>query len=145
MRILSLAIVVISGASLGACTTAWKPPEIAYDDTPRQAILQPNPPKPVKVVEVPKLLPLPGQLKPLPGAKTEPPEAADPRARVDHANDEARMQPTRARGSAASGGSVFAPGSGFNWPGRGRSLGTSTTFTGFGGLGCRTAWRGVSS
>ena len=41
MRFPSLAIVLISGASLGACTTAWKPPEIAYDDTPRPAVLQP--------------------------------------------------------------------------------------------------------
>ena len=72
MRFSSLAIFLVSGASLGACTTAWKPPEIAYDDTPHRAVLQPNPPKPVQVVEIPKLLPLPGQLKPLPGAKTEP-------------------------------------------------------------------------
>ena len=96
MRFSSLAILLISGASLGGCSTAWKPPEIAYDDAPRQAALQPNPPGPVKVVEIPKLLPLPGQLKPLPGAKTEPPESADPRARVDQANGEARVQPTRA-------------------------------------------------
>ena len=95
MRFSSLAILLVSGASLGGCSTAWKPPEIAYDDAPRQAVLQPNPPGPVKVVEAPKLLPLPGQLKPLPGAKTEPPESADPRVRVDQANGEARVQPTR--------------------------------------------------
>ena len=39
---------------------------------------------------------MPGQLKPLPGAKTAPPEAADPRTRVEQANGAARMQPTRA-------------------------------------------------
>ena len=39
---------------------------------------------------------MPGQLKPIPGAKTAPPEAADPRARVEQANGEARVQPTRA-------------------------------------------------
>ena len=78
MRKRHLATLLLAGASLGACST-WKPPAISYDDTPRQAVLQPEPPKPVQVVEVPKLLPLPGQLKPIPGAKTA-----------------ARVQPTRA-------------------------------------------------
>jgi type IV secretion system protein TrbG len=45
-------------------------------------------------VEVPKLLPLPGQLKPLPGSRS-PPEPRDPRQRVDLANAAARVQPTR--------------------------------------------------
>jgi P-type conjugative transfer protein TrbG len=56
----------------------------------------PNPPKPVQVVELPKLLPLPGQLKPRPKGKTAPPEPADPRMRVEQANGAARVQPTRA-------------------------------------------------
>ena len=51
---------------LGACSTAWKPPEITYDDTPRKAVLSPDPPKSVRIVEIPKPLPLPGQLKPIP-------------------------------------------------------------------------------
>jgi len=93
MRIPPLATLLLASASLGACST-WTPPEISYDDTPRQAVLQPDPPKPVKVVEVPKLLPLPGQLKPIPGAKTASPEATDPRTRVADANSAARVQPT---------------------------------------------------
>ena len=60
-----------------------------------QAVLQPDPPKPVQIVELPKPLPLPGQLKPLPGPKA-PPEPADPHARVEEANGAARVQPTRA-------------------------------------------------
>jgi len=95
MRTLSLATLLLASASLGACST-WKPPAITYDDTPRQAVLQPDPPKPVQVVELPKLLPLPGQLKPIPGAKTAAHDAADPHVRVDQANGEARVQPTRA-------------------------------------------------
>jgi type IV secretion system protein VirB9 len=95
MRTLSPAIVLIACVPLGACATAWKPPEISYDDTPRQALLQPDPPKPVQIVEIPKLLPLPGQLKPIPGAKTAAPEAADPKTRVEQANGAARVQPTR--------------------------------------------------
>jgi type IV secretion system protein VirB9 len=59
-------------------------------------VLQPDPPKPVQVVELPKLLPLPGQLKPIPGARTTPRDEADPHARVDQANGAARVQPTRA-------------------------------------------------
>ena len=59
-------------------------------------MLQPDPPKPVQIVELPKPLPLPGQLKPLPGTVKASPEAADPHARVDQANGAARIQPTRA-------------------------------------------------
>jgi type IV secretion system protein TrbG len=95
MRPLPLATLLVASVSLGGCST-WTPPEISYDDTPRQAVLEPSPPKPVQVVELPKLLPLPGQLKPLPRGKSARPEAADPRMRVDQANGAARMQPTRA-------------------------------------------------
>jgi P-type conjugative transfer protein TrbG len=95
MRSLRLAPLLLLSTSLAACST-WKPPAISYDDTPRQAVLAPNPPKPIEVVELPKPLPLPGQLKRLQRGKTEPPEAADPHARVDRANGAARVQPTRA-------------------------------------------------
>jgi P-type conjugative transfer protein TrbG len=96
MRTRSLITLAIAGISLGACSTTSKPPEISYDDTPHQAVLQPDPPKPVEIVELPKPLPLPGQLKPIPGAKTVAPEAADPHARVEQANGAARVQPSRA-------------------------------------------------
>lgn len=95
MRIASLATLLLTSVSLGACVT-WKPPEISYDDTPQPAVLQPDPPKPVQIVELPKPLPLPGQLKPLPTGRSAPPEAADPHVRVDRANSAARVQPTRA-------------------------------------------------
>ena len=58
--------------------------------------MEADPPKPVQVVEVPKPLPLPGQLKPLPGARAAP-EPRDPRQRVDLANAAARIQPTPQR------------------------------------------------
>ncbi len=96
MRFVPLATLLLTSVSLGACATAWKPPEISYDDTPRRAVLQLDPPKPVRIVELPKLLPLPGQLKPLPGNSKGPSEPADPHARVDEANGAARIQPTRA-------------------------------------------------
>ena len=96
MRIASLATLLLTSVSLCACATAWKPPEISYDNTPKQAVLQPDPPKPVQIVELPRLLPLPGQLKPLPGNVKAAPEPADPHARVDQANCAARIQPARA-------------------------------------------------
>jgi type IV secretion system protein TrbG len=85
---------IICALSLAGCAAnAWKPPQISYDEL-EPAVLETDPPKPVEVVEVPKLLPLPGQLKPLPG-KTAAPEAKDPKERVANANDAARVQPTR--------------------------------------------------
>ena len=96
MRTQHLATLLLASVSLGACSTTYKPPAISYDDTPRKAVLAPDPPKPVQIVELPKLLPLPGQLKPIPGVRTAPPEVGDPHARVDQANGAARVQPTRA-------------------------------------------------
>jgi type IV secretion system protein VirB9 len=85
---------MLAATALAGCAT-FKPPQISYDDPPPQpAVLETEPPKPVQVVEVPKLLPLPGQLKPLPGSRS-PPEPRDPRQRVDLANAAARVQPTR--------------------------------------------------
>ena len=96
MRPLAISSLLLASLSLGACATTWKPPQISYDNTPKPAVLQADPPKPVQIVELPKLLPLPGQLKPLPGNSKQPPELADPHARVDQANGAARVQPTRA-------------------------------------------------
>ena len=96
MRPLAISSLLLASLSLGACATAWKPPQISYDNMPKPAVLQADPPKPVQIVELPKLLPLPGQLKPLPGNTKQPPELADPHARVDQANGAARVQPTRA-------------------------------------------------
>lgn len=95
MGIPRLTFPLLALVSLAACSSAWKPPEIKYDDTPRQAVLQPDPPKPIQIVELPKPLPLPGQLKPLPGAKA-PADPPDPHARVEEANGAARVQPSRA-------------------------------------------------
>jgi type IV secretion system protein VirB9 len=96
MRAPPFATILLASAALGACATTYKPPIISYDDTPRKAVLTPDPPKPVRIVELPKLLPLPGQLKPIPDGKTAPPEPIDPHARVDQANGAARVEPTRA-------------------------------------------------
>jgi type IV secretion system protein VirB9 len=88
-------VLLISASALAACSS-FKPPAITYDDTPKAAVLLPDPPKPVQVVELPKLLPLPGQLKPLATGKTAPTDTHDPAVRVAEANAAARVQPTRA-------------------------------------------------
>jgi type IV secretion system protein TrbG len=62
---------------------------------PVPAVLQADPPRPVEVVEVPKPLPLPGQLKPLSASAKPIPEPEDPRKRVDLANAAARVEPSR--------------------------------------------------
>jgi type IV secretion system protein TrbG len=91
MRLIT-SLVLLASTALAGCAT-FKPPQINYDDE-RPAVLEGEPPKPVKVVELPKPLPLPGQLKPLP-KKRPSPEPKDPRQRVDQANTAARVQPTR--------------------------------------------------
>ena len=56
MHIPSITVPMLASISLAACSTAWKPPAISYDNTPRQAVLQADPPKPVQIVELPKPL-----------------------------------------------------------------------------------------
>src|SRR6266404_956578 len=96
MRAIMFSTLLLSSVSLGACASVWKPPEIGYDNTPVQAVLQPDPTKPVQIVELPKPLPLPGQLKPFPEDPEQQPELADPLARIDEANGQARVEPTHA-------------------------------------------------
>jgi type IV secretion system protein TrbG len=95
MKSKELGFVLMMSTALAGCAT-FKPPQIGYDDEQpaEPAVLQGEPPKPVQVVEVPRPLPLPGQLKPAPGARSAP-EPRDPRQRVDLANAAARVQPSR--------------------------------------------------
>jgi type IV secretion system protein VirB9 len=95
MQSRSLGFVLMMSTALTGCAT-FKLPQIGYDDEQpaEPAILQGEPPRPVQVVEVPRPLPLPGQLKPPPGARAAP-EPRDPRERVDRANAAARVQPSR--------------------------------------------------
>ena len=56
----------------------------------------PNPPAPVKIIEVPQALPLPGQLKFSPDLLPPPPTAPNPQKTVREANAAALIQPSRA-------------------------------------------------
>src|SRR5262252_6776199 len=93
MRSRALAFILLMSTAQTGCAT-FKPPQISYDDE-QPAVLQADPPKPVQVVELPKPLPLPGQLKPLPGARSAP-EPRGPGHGVALPNAAARVQPSRA-------------------------------------------------
>jgi P-type conjugative transfer protein TrbG len=86
---------LLSAGGLAGCTTLQKPPAITYDTTPQPAVLQPDPPKPVRIVEIPTPLPLPGQLKKLRKEHAPPPESSNPEVRAALADAAARVQPTR--------------------------------------------------
>lgn len=89
----AISALTITVVGLGGCAQKFLPPDIAYDDI-APAVQLSDPPSPVEVVEVPKPLPLPGQLKPVLNAKSTP-EAKDPKERIAVANAAARVQPVR--------------------------------------------------
>lgn len=88
-----LAVLLLSATALAGCATTQKPPEIAYDDA-APAVQTVDAPAPVTVVELPRPLPLPGQMKPVEESRRAP-EPTDPAARVNQANAQARVQPVR--------------------------------------------------
>ncbi|MBU73873.1 P-type conjugative transfer protein TrbG [Spongiibacter sp.] len=89
-------LVLVVSLALAGCATPQEPPRITLDE-PVAATLLPEPERPMEIVEVPKPLPLPGQLMPLPVEAEGADEAgsADPQAQVGQATEEARVAPTR--------------------------------------------------
>jgi type IV secretion system protein VirB9 len=92
----ALPLVLLAVLATGCGTQGKPPPSIALDE-PIQAQALPEPPKPIEVVTVPEVLPLPAQMKPLPkrGEAQSTPEPNDEKVRVARANAEARVAPTR--------------------------------------------------
>jgi P-type conjugative transfer protein TrbG len=87
--------VLAMSLALGACATKLNL-EAPYDELSfEQGRPEPDPPKEVEVIEVPKILPLPGQLKPRPG-KGANDEKVPPEQAIAKANKAARVEPTRA-------------------------------------------------
>ncbi|MCL4791816.1 MAG: P-type conjugative transfer protein TrbG [Gammaproteobacteria bacterium] len=84
----NLVLLLSLSSVLVACATP-RPLEVLPDELVPAARL-PEPPKPVEVVEIPRLLPLPGQLKPR-GSESP---AADPRDAVSEAHAAARVEPS---------------------------------------------------
>lgn len=91
------ALLMLSASAAVLCACASKPvppPEISYDAADfKSAAIEKPPEKPVTIVEVPKPLPLPGQLQPEPGKVVE--DKRSPEERVTAANKAATQQPTR--------------------------------------------------
>ena len=85
--------VMLATTALAGCATMKKPPEISYDDA-APAVQTVEAAAPVTVVELPRPLPLPGQMKPVEETRRAA-EPADPAARVNQANAAARIQPVR--------------------------------------------------
>lgn len=90
-------LLILSAAGLlAACATKEPPPKIAYDALDfRPAAVETEPLPPIEVVAIPEPLPLPGQLKPVPGrsTKTTAEDASDPQDRVRTAQEAARYEP----------------------------------------------------
>ncbi len=82
---------------LAACATKPKVPEIAYDNFDYSpAVVETDPAMPVEIVELPKPLPLPGQLKPMPGkSKKAKRDKRPPKIRVVDANKAAKVEPSK--------------------------------------------------
>lgn len=95
-KLRNLTIVVVTSGSLGACATNIKVPEIPIFDSPALAARrEPDPPLPVRYVEVPTPLPLPGQLKPVGKEASKKKDARPPSERVTGANAAARFEPVK--------------------------------------------------
>lgn len=92
----SLSLLALTASLLGltACSGNDKPPPISYDnDDFKPAAVQPDPPKPVQIIQVPSAAPLSGQLLPPPSSHGAH-DAASPPARVEAANRAAIQEPT---------------------------------------------------
>ena len=99
IRLLSALIASTSALTLAACAIPNPPPKITYDrEDFKPAAVETAPPMPVQVVEIPTVLPLPGQLQPQPApeeAGKVKPDTRPPTARVDAANRAATLEPTK--------------------------------------------------
>ena len=88
--------IFVLAMALAGCTATQSPPTIDFDPAEfDQAILEPQPPKPIRYVEIPTPLPLPGQLKPLPYApKRKPANAQSPKEQIASAQKAAKVEPS---------------------------------------------------
>ncbi len=82
---------------VGACATRVQVPEIPILDSPAftAAKREPEPKRAVEYIEVPKPLPLPGQLKPVPKKADKVADDKPPKERIVGANAAARIEPVK--------------------------------------------------
>ena len=93
LRRSALPLLMLATSAVAGCATSTPPPEISYDAA-APAVQTVPPPGPVTVVEIPRPLPLPGQMQRVEPSRSTP-EPTDPTARVSQANAAARMEPVR--------------------------------------------------
>jgi len=95
-KLASLLAIAMLFVATGCATRPAPPPEIRLD-APVEAVPAPEPSAPMEIVAIPQPLPLPEQLKPaVEDIEYWPkPEAASLPDRVEQANKEARITPTR--------------------------------------------------
>ena len=93
-RLASASVVALA---VGACATRVQVPEIPILDGPAftAAKREPEPKQAVQYVEVPKPLPLPGQLKPVPRVAQKQKDERSPKERIVGANAAARIEPVK--------------------------------------------------
>ncbi|MGI9355831.1 MAG: P-type conjugative transfer protein TrbG [Rhizobiaceae bacterium] len=94
------ALAIAIPMAVTACAKRTTVPQIAYDDLEfHNASFTPETKAPVSVVELPKPLPLPGQLKKKPGSKgkdkTASKDATDPMDEIASANEAAKIEPSK--------------------------------------------------
>ena len=88
-------LVLTMTAFVTACATTQPQPKISYDPEDFDATaLTAEPPRPVEIVTVPEPLPLPGQLKRLPGDQSRTEDDRPPEERVTGANAGAAVKPS---------------------------------------------------
>jgi type IV secretion system protein VirB9 len=93
-----LVLVCLGVLALAACATTVQVPEIPILDENipfKAAKRELDEKRAVKIVEVPKPLPLPGQLKPVPEKKEKPKDDKQPKERVLEANALAKVDPAK--------------------------------------------------
>lgn len=88
-----ITLLLACAASVAACSNGkHRPPAIAFDPGDfKPAVALAEAAKHVEIVEIPKPLPLPGQLMPLPSVRAD---AGPPRSRVEAANRAATREPS---------------------------------------------------
>ena len=93
----AMALEITLAITLGACATRVQVPEIPVLDSPAFAPARADPDtRPtVRYVEVPKPLPLPGQLKPVTKTAEKAKDEREPKERVTGANAAARIEPVK--------------------------------------------------
>jgi type IV secretion system protein TrbG len=97
MKKFALSLGIATLLALQGCASKLVPPPEIRLDEPVEAVRAPEPPAPLEIVAVPQPLPLPEQLKPaVEDLEYWPkPEPANVPDRVEQANKEARVTPTR--------------------------------------------------